>query len=165
MKNIFTVCTFFISTFILAQNKSDSLKQKRSEEKSPAIQLGYNGAYEIGMGKFTSIAAGPHQAWSLIYFGSEFKKYNNNFLWAPKIGIWASGGCCGGSAGLSLIYYINSKETSLKFRPEIGVGFFILRFYYGYNITIINKDFVPVSRNVFGANLVIPTNKSIYKHL
>ena len=64
--------------------------------------------------------------------------------------------------GLSLIYYTHPDESSLKFRTEAGLGAVYSRFYYGYTLTILIKDFWTVSGNVFGVNLAIPAKKSMY---
>ena len=164
MRVALSISAVFITSIILAQSKTDTLINWRSfKEKSPAIHLGFNSTYEIGLGKFMSTTDGHHPFSSLTYFSSELKKYNNKLLWGPKVGVWASGGCCGGSMGLSLIYYTTSDTSSLKFRPEIGFGVLYFRLYYGYTISITNKKFWPISRNIFGVNLAIPTKKSMYR--
>lgn len=58
--------------------------------------------------------------------------------------------------GFNLIHYTNfSGYNHLAFRPEWGMGFDILRVYYGYNIKIINDRFSQIPSHSFGINLLI----------
>lgn len=81
------------------------------------------------------------------YFVSTEIKLSNKLLIGPKIGCWASGGIGPCSMGLNLIYYTDFKGSSLRFRPEIGVGMWNFKLVYGYNVAITNKDFNGINKN------------------
>jgi hypothetical protein len=86
--------------------------------------------------------------------GSEFVFKPKDFTFAPKIAYEFQMLFLG--ARLNMLYYTNSRGNSLKFRPEAGLSFFGLgHIFYGYNITITNKDFVPV-RHHFTVGINLP---------
>lgn len=134
-------------------------KQTTERKKSIGILLGYNyynrNSAEIGIGKVMETTVGYHGYSSVVYAATEVATYNKQVLWGPKIGVQTSGGCCGGSLGLALIYYVHPEATSLKIRPEIGIGFSRFRMFYGAAFSLTDKDFWPVSKQMFGVNVII----------
>lgn len=51
--------------------------------------------------------------------------------------------------GLHLVNYSNFSENSISIRPEIGGGGFGIRFGYGYNFSLTNKDMEGVNKHIF----------------
>lgn len=133
--------------------------RKVEREKFISILLGYNyysrNGAEIGIGKVMETSIGPHAHSTVVYVSTEVAPYNKQLLWGPKIGAWTAGGCCGMSLGASLIYYIHPEATSLKIRPEIGIGFSRFRAYYGWALALTNKNFWPISESMFGITVNI----------
>jgi hypothetical protein len=127
--------------------------------KSIAVIGGYyyykRNAIELGIGKKSDATVGHHPFTGVMYVSTEITRYQGDLLWGPKIGVMGMGGCCGGSMGLSLIYYTHPEGSSLKFRPEIGFGISVFRAFYGRSFSITNKEFWPFSPNVLGVNVVI----------
>jgi len=96
---------------------------------------------EIGFGKAKYGVSWGHWFFGTINFGSEISYWDNQFVVAPKISTWANGGSSAMAMGLSLIQYTNFEENTLRFRPEIGIGFDKFKCVYGYNFSIYNKEF------------------------
>lgn len=74
----------------------------------------------------------------------------------PKLGIWLSGGF---GMGLNIIYYSNFKQGTLRFRPEIGLGFDLFRMFYGYNLALTNREANFINKHNFGLNILINLKK------
>ena len=72
----------------------------------------------------------------------------------PKIGAWIAGGSGGMAMGLNLIYYTNFDQSSLRIRPEIGMGFGRFKVVYGYNIPLYNKAFEGINKSNLGIALL-----------
>lgn len=131
------------------------------QKTSISLLVGYNihknGLPELGLSLYTFNCRLPHPASGYLYIGSEFnKELDKNWIYAPKVGFMVAGGLAFGS---SLIYYTNSKESSLRFRPEIGMGFGPFSLTYGYNISLSNKAFSDINRN----NFSLKYNFEIYR--
>lgn len=87
-------------------------------------------------------------AWA--YFVSSEVKLDKKTIIGPKIGAWMAGGQSAMALGINLIYYTDFEQSSLRLRPEIGIGLGRFKVFYGYNIPLTNKDFEGINRNVFG---------------
>ena len=91
------------------------------------------------------------EVWNL----SNELKLNDDFIWGLKAGLWKGGGVGGINLGLNLIHYTDFEESTLRFRPEAGIGFGSFRAVYGYNLAITNKDFTSINKHNFGINYMI----------
>ncbi|MGY5353559.1 hypothetical protein [Wenyingzhuangia sp. IMCC45467] len=172
MKKNLIILLLFISVSTFSQlcdgiSKMDFLKTINSldsitiRKTSISMLMGYNlhknGLPELGLSLYTFNCRPPHPASGYLYIGSEFnKERGQEWIYGPKVGFMITGGFAFGS---SLIYYNNSKESSLRFRPEIGIGFGAFSITYGYNIPLLNKGFSDINRN----NFSLKYNFEIYK--
>jgi hypothetical protein len=117
-------------------------------------QIQKNHFAEIGIGIMKDGVVGHHPS-TLIYGLSNELKLSSNFIWGLKAGVWMGGGVAGMNRGLNLINYTDFQENSLRFRPEIGMGFGVFRIVYGYNFAITNKDFNRINKHNFGLNIML----------
>lgn len=63
------------------------------------------------------------------------------------------------AVGANLIYYTDFEQSSLRIRPEIGLGFGRWKVVYGYNIPLTNKDFDGVNNSNIGIALMFGVKK------
>jgi hypothetical protein len=113
---------------------------------------------ELGLAINQYGQVGHHPA-AWAYFVSNEIKIDNKILIGPKIGVWAGGGVSGMAMGLNVIYYSNFDNSSLRIRPEIGMGFGRWKVVYGYNIPLTNRDFEGVNKSNIGIALVFGVKK------
>jgi hypothetical protein len=153
-----------------AQTSSDSI--------APVVR------YEVNQKRYISVLAGYHYrkhhfaelglavnqygrkghhptAWSL--FASSEVKLDNQWLIGPKIGAWIAGGQSIMAMGINLIYYTDFEQSSLRLRPEIGIGFGRWKVFYGYNIPLTNRSFEGINRNTFGFTVLFGVKQT--KHI
>jgi len=157
------ILTFFL-TPLFGYCQSDSLKTNDSIynqyyiKKDLVIITGYqiqqNHFGEIGIGLMKHGVVGHHSS-TLIYGLSNELKLSNDFIWGLKAGLWIGGGVTGMNLGINLINYTDFQENSIRFRPEIGIGFGIFRIVYGYNFVITNNDFKGINKHNFGLNIML----------
>lgn len=126
-------------------------------EKHISILAGYNfwrnHFAELGLAVNQYGRVGHHpSAWA--YFISSELKFDDKVLIGPKIGTWIGGGAGGMAMGLNLIYYTDFEQSSLRIRPEIGIGFERFKMVYGYNIPLYNKAFQGINKSNFGVALL-----------
>lgn len=82
-----------------------------------------------------------------IQLGLEYTPDGNIF--APKIKYWRSiFRIIEANAGVSALYYLKKNNSSFALRPEIGLGFFLIQFNYGYTFFFKN-DFENLSPHSF----------------
>lgn len=132
--------------------------------KSIAAIVGYKyygrSAVELGFGYYShQLSSHGHLAYT-VYGGVELTGYNNGTLVAPKVGAWVNGSIT--TLGISLLQFMQGNQKNLVLRPEAGIGILFFRIYYGYNWTIKNKAFQPISRNMLGVSLTVPLSKQFY---
>lgn len=134
---------------------NDSISHQYYRKKELTIITGYqlqkNHFAEIGIGIMKDGVVGYHPS-TLIYGLSNELKLSNDFIWGLKAGLWMGGGM---NIGLNLVNYTDFQENSLRFRPEVGIGFGIFRMVYGYNLAIINKGFDGINTHNFGLNIML----------
>lgn len=163
-KNILLFLFISLSAHIYAQ-PPDTLKSYGYEtrmEKYISILIGYNqwnyGFAEIGLAKNQYGTVGVHpSAWA--YFLSSEIKVDDKLMIGPKLGAWIGGGAAGMALGISMIYYTDLNEGTLRLRPEIGIGFDRFKMVYGYNILLANKDFEGINRHVVSLAYLIGVKK------
>ena len=152
-------------TFSTSFAQSDSLENDYSNYNCPhyfkkdiALITGYqlqkSHFVEIGIGIMKD-EVGTHHPSTLIYGISNEFKLSSDFIWGLKVGFWMGGGAAGMNLGANLINYTNFTENSIRFRPEIGVGFNHFRIVYGYNLALTNKNFEGINRHNFGLNIIL----------
>lgn len=143
------------------QTDTDTIPPKRiyyaELEKHISILAGYNfwrnHFAELGLAVNQYGRVGYHPgAWA--YFISSEIKFDNKLLIGPKIGTWIGGGAGGMAMGLNLIYYTDFDQSSLRIRPEIGLGFGRFKVVYGYNIPLYNKAFEGINKSNLGIALL-----------
>ncbi|WP_375559517.1 hypothetical protein ACE193_17505 [Bernardetia sp. OM2101] len=96
-----------------------------------------------------------------MYGISNELKLSNDFIWGLKTGIYF-GGIVGMNMGLNAIHYTNFNESTLRIRPEIGVGTYFFRFIYGYNFAVTNKKFQGINKHNFSLQILL--NVKMVKH-
>ncbi|MFT5915859.1 MAG: hypothetical protein ACI81T_002362 [Bacteroidia bacterium] len=106
---------------------------------------------EIGIGVIKDGVIGYHPS-TLIYGISNEIRISDDFVWGLKTGLWMGGGM---NLGLNLIHYTDFSDSSLRFRPEIGLGLGVFRIVYGYNFTLTNKEFSGINKHNFGLNIML----------
>jgi hypothetical protein len=154
------------SSFCFGQTESDStessIRYEVDLERHISVLTGINfkGNYygELGLAINQYGRVGYHpSAWS-IFVSNEFK-IDDKILIGPKIGTWIAGGSSAMAMGLNLIYYTDFNQSSLRFRPEIGIGLFNFKVVYGYNISLTNKSFNGVNNSNFGIAILFGLKK------
>ena len=131
-------------------------------ERHISILTGFNfwrnfyGELGLAMNQYGRVGNHP-AAWA--YFISNEIKIDNKILIGPKIGVWAGGGVGGMAIGLNVIYYTDFDQSSLRIRPEIGMGFGRWKVVYGYNIPLTNKKFDGVNKSNIGIALLFGIKK------
>lgn len=160
MKSLPIVICFTLSVAKLFAQADTTRRQPqhRQMERWLTVVTGYDyygrSGGEIGIGKFVA-GSGIDASWGAIYASSEFF-YAKSLFVGPKVGAYVAGGI---SLGVNFIYYTNFTQSSLQFRPEIGLGADIFRIYYGRNMRITNTDFNFISKNLIGVNLYFKVKK------
>lgn len=131
-------------------------------ERHISILTGYNfwGNHygELGLAVNQYGRLGYHPAAWACFISTEIK-IDNKLLVGPKIGAWVGGGMSGLAVGANLIYYTDFEQSSLRIRPEIGLGFGRWKVVYGYNIPLTNKDFDGVNNSNIGIALMFGVKK------
>ncbi|HLP96058.1 MAG TPA: hypothetical protein VK168_18575 [Saprospiraceae bacterium] len=97
------------------------------------------------------------------YFVSSEIKIDKQPIIGPKVGAWMAGGQSIMALDINLIYYTDFEQSSLRLRPEIGIGFGRFKVFYGYNIPLSNRHFEGINRNVFGLALLFGVKQT--KHI
>lgn len=93
---------------------------------------------------------------SRAYFVSCEMRLDKNVIIGPKVGVWIGGGV---AVGMNLIYYTNFNQSSLRIRPEMGIGFGRWKIVYGYNIPLTNKGFEKLNKSNIGVLLMFGVKK------
>ena len=109
----------------------------------------------VALNQYGSVGRHP-AAWSI--FASSEVKWDSKLLIGPKIGAWVGGGVGGMALGINMIYYTNFENSSLRIRPEIGMGFGRWKVVYGYNIPITNH-LTGINRSNIGLAFLIGLKK------
>ena len=60
------------------------------------------------------------------------------------------------TASLATLLYTNFSSSSLKLRPEIGLGNHRVEVNYGYNATLVNPDFIKFNRHLISLRYYVP---------
>ncbi len=78
----------------------------------------------------------------------------DNFVIAPKANYWMNVYFI--NAGISVPFYMDFKgNTSLKLRPEIGIGYNNFKLNYSINLSVTNKDMESVGKHFISLNYYI----------
>ena len=124
-----------------------------------SILVGYHpwnySFFEIGIARNKEVAISPHPYADAFYTSSEFRIDHNKFIIGPKIGCWAAGGSAAMALGASIIDYTDFSTSSLRARPEIGMGMDIWKVSWGYNIPLTNRSFKGINTNVASLQLLL----------
>ena len=155
----------FIS-YSFGQTENDStineFRYYVSLERHISVLAGFNlwrnyyGELGVALNQYGRVGHHP-AAWA--FFISNEMKISDKILIGPKIGAWIGGGSGGMALGLNLIYYTDFDQSSLRIRPEIGLGFGRWKVVYGYNIPLTNKNFEGVNRSSIGIALMFGIKK------
>lgn len=126
-------------------------------ERHLSVITGYHGFKqhygEIGIAIHDNGTASHHPIATTLGLSSEILLDKDETMVGNKLSLWLNGGQ---TIGFNLIHYTNfSSANYLAFRPELGIGFDILRVYYGYNFKIINDRLSRVPSHNFGINVLI----------
>ncbi len=168
MRRILTIilCVFGFFHLGLSQTQRDTVpnnnKYRVDQERYVSILTGYNfwqnhyGELGIAIHQYGRIGHHP-TAWA--YFISSEIKLGDKMVVGPKIGAWIAGGSAGVCMGLNVIYYTDFEESTLRFRPEIGMGLGKWKVVYGYNIPITNKKYELVNTHTIGIAVVFGAKK------
>lgn len=161
---IFLFLTFilFVSFFSVGQSDStyvrdtiyDQYYMKTDLSLLTGYQLHSEHFAEIGIGVMRDGVVGHHPSTMIYGVTNEFIM-SNDFVWGLKAGLWLGGGVGGMNIGLNLINYTDFESNTIRFRPEIGMGFSSFRIVYGYNLAITNKDFDGINTHNFTLNIIL----------
>jgi hypothetical protein len=153
--------TFGASSFCFAQAERDSTASKIRYgvdlTRHLSVLTGFNfwrnfyGELGLAINQYGRVGHHP-AAWA--YFVSNEIKIDDKIRIGPKIGAWVGGGAGGMAIGLNLIYYTDFDQSSLRIRPEIGMGFGRWKIVYGYNIPLTNRKFEGVDKSNIGIALI-----------
>ena len=160
MKSFSITLLLFCTTVAMHAQNKDTVNQYNSKSASSeeyiSLLTGYNGGtyhfIELGVSVNRYSIVGTHPI-SMAYFISNEIKLDNKIVIGPKVGLWAAGGAAGTGIGLNLIYYTDFDNSSLRLRPEVGIGPGPFKIAYGYNIALTNKSFERI--NTHNASLVV----------
>lgn len=165
MKGFLTIILFIFCAIspLFGQLEIDSTLNKSVKpinlDKNISILTGINfwGNFygELGVGVYRNRQSGYHFA-GLAYFVSNEIKIDDKILIGPKAGVWIGGGL---AVGLNLVYYTDFDESSLRFRPEIGMGLGNVKIVYGYNIPLTNKNFDRINKSNIGIAVMFGVKK------
>ncbi|MFT3678800.1 MAG: hypothetical protein QM791_00920 [Ferruginibacter sp.] len=118
---------------------------------------------DIGIARNLFTQTGHHPFSSTTFISCEIRN-SSQMIFAPKIGAWVAGGAGGMAMGINLLYYMQSGNSSLVFRPEIGFGFENLKMVYGYNARLTNRSFgYLLNRNLFSMVYCFKLKKKVTK--
>ncbi|MBR9861466.1 hypothetical protein GYB22_12130 [bacterium] len=133
---------------------------KKSLVLITGYQMHQNHYAELGIGIMHDGVVGYHPSTTIYGISNEIR-ISKDPIWGLKAGIWLGGGVGAMNIGLNLINYTNFKQNSLRFRPEIGLGFSFVRLVYGYNIAITQKEFQGVNSHNFTLNIMLNLKTAI----
>lgn len=136
MKN----CLFVLLIILAAR----PLQAQSSLCLTGGANIGRHGFAELGLAKRT-IGEERHYSVGVTTYTVELKP-DRRFIIGPKLGIWGFAMSNLGF-GLNLIYYTDFDKGSLVFRPEAGAAFEFGKLIYGYNSSIVNKNFPGVNKH------------------
>lgn len=162
MKRIILLTFFSFLTFTVCQAQTSDTTQTKPLSgivirERISILIGYNYRSnhfaEIGIAKDDRCMISYFDFGSTHYLATEIKLDNKTII-GPKIGTWTYIEPLG--IGANLIYYTDFNESSLRFRPEVGLGFNHLKIVYGYNLPLSNRNFEGINKHNFGFAFLIP---------
>lgn len=163
MKRIQVAFTLFL-LFTVSFASAGSLIQQQKKtvlQNQDLLDLSLITGYQTGSSNsnFVEIGLGikreiwnHHPTHGVLRFSNELL-FVNNFVWGAKVG--ANFGTGMMDIGINLVNYTNFEENSIRFRPEFGLGFGKFRLYYGYNVSITNKDFEDINEHLIGVNILL----------
>jgi hypothetical protein len=132
---------------VIAQEPaSDSWK-----ERGVALGINYAPYLFAEVGHYRSGAL-PLLSSSLTY-GSEFS-YLDGVVVAPKMEGRVH--VLFFNASLASLWYTDFSSSSLKLRPEIGLGSHRIGLNYGYTATLVNQDFTKFNRHLISLRYYVP---------
>jgi len=150
-KIIFIV--FFSSLLFKSYSQTGDTANVKSPKKNLCLLTGINYGKQVFIDLGISVnsyrTAGYHFIATGYFFASEFHFIDKPII-GPKIGAWAAGGMDPIAIGINIIYYTDFDESSLVFRPEIGIGFDRIKVTYGYNAQLTNTSFDRISKSMVG---------------
>jgi hypothetical protein len=83
---------------------------------------------------------------------------NNNYLMAPKVAFWAN--FIALNFGASIPWYTNFEGgSSLKLRPELGIGYENWRGTVAYNLPVYNNRLRSIPDIMLSLNYIVPLTK------
>ena len=137
---------------VIAQEPaSDSWK-----ERGVALGINYAPYLFAEVGHYRSyvyrMGALPLLSSSLTY-GSEFS-YLDGVVMAPKMEGRVH--VLFFNASLASLLYTDFSSSSLKLRPEIGLGSHRIGLNYGYTATLVNQDFTKFNRHLISLRYYVP---------
>jgi len=147
---LFLVCVTALVCQAQAPKDSIPMRYGVDLQRHISILAGYNfwrNHYaELGVAINQYGRVGHHPA-AWAYFVSNEMRIGNKVLIGPKAGAWIGGGVAGMALGINAVYYTDFEQSSLRLRPEIGIGFDRWKVVYGYNIPLSNRDFDAINRS------------------
>jgi len=147
-----------------AQTPEDSIPVRPGVDlqRKLSILAGYNfwrNHYaELGVAINQYGRVGHHPAAWACFVSNEMR-IGDRLLMGPKVGAWIGGGAAGLALGINAIYYTDFDESSLRIRPEIGIGFDRWKVVYGYNLPLYNRNFDAVNRSTVSLTFLFGIKK------
>lgn len=110
-----------------------------------AFNFSSNDFAELGLSLSTRKRVRKDTRGNALSLSSEISLRNKVIL-APKLGIWTGNGI---GVGANMLYYTDmGSNTSLRFRPEIGIGEYNWKLTYGYNIALSGDGMSGVATHI-----------------
>ncbi len=141
----------------------DSVYKVESTSLGFIAGLGYNDGIviEVGYGKSFYGNTENRTSFQSFYGGVEvLPSTNNRFIVAPKASVWLEEATYLTAVGLSMVYYTDFNEATLRLRPEIGVGYKKVKLTYGYNVSLVKGNLTAINEHNIGLAYFFETKKN-----
>lgn len=152
MKKIVSVFFIFFHFCSFAQQDTTAIKKKTRPPLNWVITPGlyfsnhFTGGLSVSKA-YSWSSGGPGFGGHLYGAGIEFSSDGGKMIAAPKL--FYEGYLTLILVRAGLIDYTDFRNSSIKFRPEIGISFDgTLSVTYGYNFALTHKDFFPLQNSL-----------------
>lgn len=157
----FTLLNLLLPLFLFSYAQESKPAIASSDWLDQGISLGFSGAgYLYGeLGYFRShiFEAGFPLVATTLNVAMEIS-HRDQFLLAPKIQgrIYYSFF----TGALSILYYTDTKDkSSLRLRPELGIGLWNFDLMYGYNLRLYQNEFTRLNKHQIGIRFYLKAKR------
>lgn len=116
----------------------------------PTLEIGYSKYFHLPDNSKIPVSGG--------YAISIENYFLNNYIMAPKVSYWTSVICI--NFGASVPWYTDlNGRSSLKLRPELGIGDKKWRINMAYNLPVYNHKLKSITDFMISFNYIVPFKK------